>query len=226
MATMNSFPPDVPKDLPKDLDEARDDIEGAVGTVRAKASNLAEKATETVRDGYYRAKDAITETDPVELAREGGEAVRDAVARHPLAAFGLGALSVGLIAWASLRGSSSSRFERYEPDYGRWSRLLQGYGSDATDAGESALKSGEKWLRSNSGVARDQARDLAAHARDYAGQARDYADYGGRMIAKRAEREPVAALIGVGIAVYFIGSLLASASASEPAPASRRTAKR
>ena len=215
MATMNTFPPDVPKDR----DEIRDDIESAVGTVRAKASNLAEKATETVRDGYHRAKDAITETDPAELVRESGEAVRDAVVRHPLAAFGLGALSVGLIAWAGLRGASSSRFERYEPDYGRWSRLLQSYGSDAAEAGESALKSGEKWLRSNSGVAREQ-------ARDYASQARDYADYGGRMIAKRAEREPIAAMLGVGIAIYVIGSLLSSASAGEATPARKRTTKR
>ena len=221
MATMNTFPPDVPKnsDLPKDRNEIRDDIENAASTVRAKASNLAEKATETVRDGYFRAKDAITETDPAELAREGGEAVRDAMVRHPLAAFGLGALSVGLIAWAGLRGSAPSRFERYEPDYGRWSRLLQGYGSDAAEAGERALKSGEKWLRSNSGDARQQ-------ARDYASQARDYADFGGRMIAKRAEREPIAALLGVGIAVYVIGSLLSSASASEPAPPRKRATKR
>ena len=215
MATMNSFPPDVPKDR----DEVRDDIESAVGTVRAKASNLAEKATETVRDGYYRARDAITEADPLELAREGGEAVKGAVVRNPLAAFGLGALSVGLIAWAGLRGSSSSRFERYEPDYGRWSRLLQSYGSDAQEAGESALKSGEKWIRSNGSVARDQ-------ARDYASQARDYADLGGRMIARRAEREPIAALLGVGIAVYVIGSLLTSAATAEPAPARKRTTKR
>ena len=42
------------------------------------------------------------------------------------------------------------------------------------------------------------------------------------MLAKRAEREPIAALLGVGIAVYFIGSLLASSS--EPAPARKRTA--
>lgn len=216
MATMNSFPPDVPKDL----DEAQDDIEGAVGTVRAKASNLADKATETVRDGYYRAKDALTEADPAEMVREGGEAVRDAVERHPLAAFGLGALSVGLIAWATLRGSSSaSRFERYEPDYGRLRSLFDSYRSEAADTGESALKSSEKWLRSHGSSARD-------HARDYASQARDYADYGGRMIAKRAEREPVAALLGVGIAVYFIGSLIASATASDSPPARRRTTKR
>ena len=215
MATMNTFPPDVPKNL----DEAGDEVEGAVGTVRAKASNLAEKATETVRDGYYRAKDALTETDPVELAREGGEAVRDAVERHPLAAFGLGALSVGLIAWATLRGSSTSRYERYEPDYGRLRGLFDSYRHEAADTGESALKSGEKWLRSHSSAARD-------HARDYASQARDYADYGGRMIAKRAEREPVAALLGIGIAVYFIGSMIASATASDPAPTRRRTTKR
>ncbi|PZN99907.1 MAG: hypothetical protein DCF30_10770 [Hyphomicrobiales bacterium] len=220
MATMNTFPPDVPKDL----DEAGDEIESAVGTVRAKAANLAEKATETVRDGYYRAKDAITETDPVELAREGGEAVRDAVERHPLVAFGLGALSVGLIAWASLRSSSTSRLERYEPDYGRLRGLFDSYRSEAADTGESALKSGEKWLRANSSTARDYAGQARDYASQYAGQARDYADYGSRMIAKRAEREPIAALLGVGIAVYFIGSLLTSSS--QPAPARRRTAKR
>ncbi len=216
MATMNSFPPDVPRDIT----DAREDIEGAVGTVRAKAAHLADKATGSVRDGYYRAKDALTEADPIEMAREGGEAVKGAVERHPLAAFGLGALSVGLIAWATLRGSSSSsRFERFEPDYGRLRSLFDSYRHEAADTGESALKSGEKWLRSHSSSARD-------HARDYASQARDYADYGGRVIAKRAEREPVAALLGVGIAVYFIGSLIASATASESAPARRRTTKR
>jgi hypothetical protein len=215
MATMNSFPPDVPKDI----DEAREDVEGAAGIVRAKAADLADKATETVRDGYYRAKDALTDADPMEMAREGSEAVRDAVERHPLAAFGLGALSVGLIAWAAMRGQSTSRYERYQPDYGRWSRMLQGYGSEAADTGEGLLKSGEKWLRSHSGGAREQ-------ARDYASQARDYADYGSRVIAHRAEREPIAAMIGVGIAVYVIGSLIASATASDSAPARRRTAKR
>lgn len=217
MATMNSFPPDVPRDM----DETREDVDAAVGTVRAKASDLADKATETVRDGYYRAKDALTETDPMELAREGGEAVRDAVERHPLAAFGLGALSVGLIAWATMRGSSQPIYERYQPDVGRWSRLLQGYGSEAADTGEGLLKSGEKWLRSHSGTAREQ-------ARDYASQARDYADYGSRAIAHRAEREPIAALLGVGLAVYVIGSLLTSASSGSNAsqPARRRTTKR
>ncbi len=215
MATMNSFPPDVPRDI----DEARDDVEGVAGTVRAKAADLAGKASETVRDGYHRAKDALTEADPIEMAREGGEAVKGAVERHPLAAFGLGALSVGLIAWATMRGSSQPRYERYQPDFGRWSRLLQGYGSEAADTGEGLLKSGESWLRSQSGTARDQ-------ARDYAAQARDYADFGGRVIAHRAEREPIAAIIGVGIAVYVIGSLIASATTSDSAPARRRSAKR
>lgn len=210
MANMNSFPPDVAKNR----DEASDELENAAETVRAKASQFADKASETVRDGYHRAKDALTETDPVELAREGGEAVRDAVERHPLAAFGLGALSAGLVAWACLRGSSTSSYERYVPDYGRWGRMLQGYGSDAAETGESALKSGEKWLRSHAGT-----------AQDYASQARDYADYGGRMLARRAEREPVAALLGVGLAVYVIGSMLSSSGTKERAPARRRSSK-
>jgi ElaB/YqjD/DUF883 family membrane-anchored ribosome-binding protein len=215
MATMNSFPPDVPKSI----DEAQDDAENLAGTVRAKASNLAEKATETVRDSYHRAKDALTETDPMEMAREGGEAVRGAVERHPLAAFGLGALSVGLIAWAAMRDTSHSRYERYQPDFGRWGRMLQGYGSEAAESGGSLLRSGEKWLRSHSGGARD-------HARDYASQARDYADYGSRMIAHRAEREPIAAMIGVGLAVYVIGSLIASASASDNTSSRSRSGRR
>ncbi len=95
--------------------------------------------------------------------------------------------------------------------------MLQGYGSEAVDSGEGLLKSGEKWLRSHSGSARNQ-------ARDYVDQARDYADYGSRMIAHRAEREPIAAMIGVGIAVYVIGSLIASATTSDnPAPRRRST---
>ncbi|SEG53321.1 hypothetical protein [Bosea lathyri] len=210
MATMNTFPPDAPKDW----DEARDEVDSATSGLRAKAADMAGRASETVKDGYSRAKDALTETDPVEAAREGGEAVIRAVERHPLAAFGLGALSVGLIAWASLRGSQpASRFERYQPDYGRLRSLFQDYSSDAAQTGESALKSGGKLLRA-----------YGDNAGDYADRAREYADYGSRMLAKRAEREPIAALLGIGIAVYFIGSLLTSSS--EPAPARRRTAKR
>ena len=90
---------------------------------------------------------------------------------------------------------------------------------DAGDAGESALRSGEKWLRNNSGIARD-------YARDYASQAREYADYGGRMLARRAEREPVAALLGLGLAVYFMGSMLSSSGAREPNPGRRRSNER
>ena len=56
--------------------------------------------------------------------------------------------------------------------------------------------------------------------------ARDYADRGGRMLAKRAGREPMAALIGIGLAVYVVGSLLGSASAAAPAPARKRASRR
>lgn len=201
MATMNKFPPDVPKNW----DEASDEIENATSGLRAKAADVAEKATETVKDGYYRARDAITEMDPVETAREGGEAALRAVERHPLIAFGLGALSVGLVAWSALRSPPPvTRWERYEPDFNRLRNLFGAYGSDAAKTGESALKSGQQWLQS--------------HGAD----ARDYADYGSRLIANRAQKEPIAALLGVGIAVYVIGSLLSSSS--EAAPARKRTA--
>jgi hypothetical protein len=52
---------------------------------------------------------------------------------------------------------------------------------------------------------------------------------GGRMLVKRAEREPMAALVGVGLAVYVIGSLLSSAYAGErpaPTPTRKRTTRR
>lgn len=206
MATENKFPPDVPKDW----DEAEDDAERIGGKLRTKASDLADRATETVKDGYYRARDAF-EDDPIEAVREGGEALIETIKRNPLATFGLGALSVGLVAWASLRGASEpTGWRRYEPDYGYWRKLIGDYSSDAASTGESALKSGEKWLRS------------------HGDQARDYADYGGRYLARRAEKEPIAALLGVGIAVYFIGSLITSAATSSepPPPTRRRAAKR
>lgn len=202
MATENKFPPDVPKDW----DEAEDQAENVAGKIRSKASDLADRATETVKDGYYRARDAF-EDDPIEAVREGGEALIDTIKRNPLATFGLGALSVGLVAWASLRGATEqSSWRRYEPDYGYWRKLIGDYSNDA----ESAAKSGDKWLRS------------------HADQARDYADYGGRYLARRAEKEPIAALLGVGIAVYFIGSLLTSAvTSNEPErPAPRRRSGR
>jgi hypothetical protein len=211
MATMNKFPPDVPKDW----DEAADEVENATSNLRAKASDIADKATETVRDGYERARDAVTDMDPVETAREGGRALIDAVERNPVIAFGLGALSVGLIAWTALREPARSSWSRYEPDYGRLRNLFNSYSGEAASAGESALKGGEKWLRGYGG-----------QARDYAEQARDYAGDGGRMIAHRAQKEPVAALLGIGIAVYVLGSLLTGSSQPEPAPRKRTAAKR
>jgi len=200
MATMNKFPPDVPKDW----DDAADAVETATGGLRAKAAETADRAAESVKDGYSRAKAALTEMDPVETVREGRDAVMGAVERHPVVAFGLGALSVGLIAWASLREQRAPAWDRYQPDYGRLRSLFNSYGSDAAKSGENALKTSQDWWDA------------------YSGDARDYAEHGGRYIAKRAQKEPIAALLGVGIAVYVLGSLLTSSS--EPAQARRRPA--
>lgn len=203
MATMNTFPPDVPKDdLADDLDRARDTAESVGRGLRAKASNLADKASETARDAFDNARDAIAEADPAEMVRESGSAALRAVERHPLIAFGLGALSVGLVAWSSMRRPPTSRWERYIPDTGRLRSLWQDHGGEALNAGEKALRSSGAWLDGQRG-----------QARDYAELVRDYADHGGRLLAKRAEREPIAAMIGVGIAVYVIGSLLTSSAA-------------
>ena len=227
MATPNnSFPPDMPKDDQDRIEEAG----ATVSSLRGKASEMAEKAGEAVKDHYVRAKEAVIEADPLETARQGGQAVAGAVERHPLAAFGLGALGIGLIAWAALRSSAPppSRWERYQPDYGRWRGWLQDYGSNAAEVGDRALRTGGNWLRSHRGDAEEYADRASSHAADYAALARDYADRGGRMLAKRAEREPVAALIGAGIAVYLIGSLLSASSgrAEESAPRRRAAAKR
>lgn len=111
MATVNKFPPDVPKDW--------DEAEEAAGTISSKVADTADRAAETVKNGYDRAKAAWSEMDPAEAAREGRDAVMDAVERHPIMAFGLGALSVRLIAWASLRERRAPAWERYQPDYGR-----------------------------------------------------------------------------------------------------------
>ncbi|RDJ20955.1 hypothetical protein DWF00_28915 [Bosea caraganae] len=200
--TSNKFPPDVPKDW----DEAQDEIGNAAEGLTAKAADLAARAGDTVKDGYYRAKDAIG--DPGEAVREAGRYAQDgsetvirAVERHPLVAFGLGALSVGLIAWASLRPSPP----QWQPDYGRLRQLFSDYGGDdALKAGESAVKTGQGWLQAHSGQAQDYARD------------------GGRYLARRTEREPLAAIVGIGLAVYVIGSLLSSGS-SEPEPPRRRS---
>ena len=217
MAISNpSFPPDVPKDW----DEAKDEAGATVRTLRDKASDMADKATETVKDQFERAKETWDETDPVELAKDSGRAVVDAVERHPLAAFGLGALSVGLIAWAAMRDNSASRWDRYRPDTSGWRSLFDEYGSQAADVRDRAMKQGGKWLR------RNDVDDYADRASDYASRARDYADMGGRLLAKRAEREPIAALLGVGIAVYFIGSMLTSAAASAASDEQRQQPRR
>lgn len=217
MATMSKFPPDVPKDW----DETKDEVANATDSLRAKASDLTDKATETVKDGYARAKvavssaaDSLADMDPVETAREGGEALIRAVERNPVIAFGLGAISVGLIAWASLRKPEPAAWwERYQPDYGRLRGLFDDVSRDARKNGERALKTGDAYLS-----------DYASQARDYADQARGYAQDGGRMLVHRARKEPVAALLGVGIAVYVLGSLLSGSS--EPEPARKRPAKR
>ncbi|QEL25588.1 hypothetical protein FQV39_25565 [Bosea sp. F3-2] len=220
MAMANKFPPDVPDNA----EEAQDQAETAVRTLRGKAADMADKASETVKDGYERAKEAWDEADPIETVREGGQAVVRTVERHPLAMIGLGALSVGLIAWATLRSRPVSRWERYQPDYGRVRGWLNDYGSDVAEAGNRALKAGSNWL----GARREVADDYVDRAGDYASRAREYADRGGRMLVKRAEREPMAALVGLGLAVYVIGSLLISASVKEPpaAPARKRSARR
>ena len=221
MAIANRFPPDVPNIT----EEAQDQTEASVSALRGKAAEMADKASETVKGGYERAKQAWEEADPIETVREGGEAVVRTVERHPLAIFGLGALSVGLIAWATLRSRPVSRWERYQPDYGRMRGWLNDHGSDVAEAGSRALKAGSNWLSAR----RDVADDYADRANDYASRAREYADMGGRMLVKRAEREPMAALVGLGLAIYVIGSLLTSAATGAqpaPAPARRRSAKR
>lgn len=216
----NSFPPDVPQPA----DEARETIGASVSSLRGKAAEFADKASETVKDGYDRAREAWDEAEPLETVRSGGEAVVRSVERHPLAALGLGVAGIGLVAWAMLRSQPSSGWERYQPDYGRWRGWLQDYGAEAADAGNRALKSGGSWLRAQ----RDVADDYADSASNYAAMARTYADRGGRMLAKRAEREPMAVVVGLGLAAYVIGSLLTSSSSGErpAAPARKRAARR
>ncbi len=214
----NSFPPDVPKAA----DEAGEAMGASVSSLRGKAAEFADKASETVKDQYERAKEAWDEAEPLETVRDGGQAIVQSVERHPLAALGLGVAGIGLVAWAMLRNPSSSGWDRYQPDYGRWRGWLNDYGAEAAHAGNRALKSGTGWLRSH----RETADDYADRANDYAAMARDYADRGGRMLAKRAEREPMAVVVGLGLAAYVIGSLLSSASASASAPTAAPARKR
>ncbi len=202
MAMTNSFPPD----MPQNPEEAREEAGATVQNLRSKAADMAGRASETVKEGYDRAREAWDEAEPMETIREGGQAVARGVERHPLAVLGLGALSLGLIAWATLRPQPWER----QPAYSRWRGLLNEYGEDAAAAGQRALKTGGKWLHAHRDIADDYADRAGGYAADYAARARDYADMGGRMLAKRAEREPIAALLGVGLAVYVIGSLLSS----------------
>jgi hypothetical protein len=199
----------LPSDAPRNWHEAKSEAGDAANRVGEKATKLGERAVASVKDGYDRAKDAITEFDPAETAREAGRSIKeaggavvDSAERHPYAAFALGAASVGLVAWAIARGQRSSR---WEPDYGPVRRLFDDYGGrDIVRSGESLLRRGGDYLRGTS----EHARDYAREGNDYLRHSGDYAREGGRMIAERTEREPLAALLGVGIAVYLVGSLL------------------
>ncbi|MGX1786411.1 hypothetical protein ACWIGM_06715 [Bosea sp. NPDC055332] len=205
------LPPDVPSSEDAEIDRATD-------SVTARAADLANRTAETVKDGYGRAKEKLAELDPRDTlrdagryAQETGEAAVETVERHPLAAFAVGALSVGLIAWAMTPRRSS-----WQPDTSGWSRMLRDYGDQALRAGRDLVGSGREQL--------DRSRDYAARGQDYLDMGRDYAREGGQMLMKRGEREPLAAVVGVGLALYVIGSLLSSGS--QPQPAAKRRAKR
>lgn len=174
------------------------------------ASEFASRTIEGVKESYDRAKEKIAAIDPRDAVRdagryvqETGEAAVETVERHPFAAFALGALSVGLIAWATMGRRSPS----WQSDSSGWSGMLHDYGDDAVKAGRRLIGSSREQL--------DQ-------GRDYLNTGRDYAREGGRMLAVRTEREPLAAVLGIGLALYVLGSLF---TGSEPQPA-RRRAKR
>jgi ElaB/YqjD/DUF883 family membrane-anchored ribosome-binding protein len=209
---------DNDKRLPPDVASNEDEIDRATGSVAARAADLANRTAETVKDGYGRAKEKLAEIDPRDTlrdagryAQETGEAAVETVERHPFAAFAIGALSVGLIAWAVTPRRSS-----WQPDTSGWSGMLRDYGDQALRAGRDLVGSGREQL--------DRGRDYAARSQDYLDMGRDYAREGGRMLMRRGEREPLAAVVGVGLALYVIGSLLSSGS--QPQPAARRRAKR
>jgi hypothetical protein len=210
---------DNDKRLPPDVPSNEDEIDRATGSVAARAADLANRTAETVKDGYGRAREKLAEIDPRDTlrdagryAQETGEAAVETVNRHPLAAFAIGALSVGLIAWAMTPRRSS-----WQPDTSGWSRMLRDYGDQALRAGRDLVGSGREQL--------DRSRDYAARGQDYLDMGRDYAREGGQMLMRRGEREPLAAVVGVGLALYVIGSLLSSGS-GQPQPAARRRAKR
>ena len=211
---------DNDKRLPPDVPSNEDEIDRATGSVAARAADLANRTAETVKDGYGRAREKLAEIDPRDTlrdagryAQETGEAAVETVNRHPLAAFAVGALSVGLIAWAMTPRRSS-----WQPDTSGWSRMLRDYGDQALRAGRDLVGSGREQLH--------RSRDYAARGQDYLDMGRDYAREGGQMLMKRGEREPLAAVVGVGLALYVIGSLLSSGSSNQSQPAARRRAKR
>ncbi|SFC47409.1 hypothetical protein SAMN05428997_10774 [Bosea sp. CRIB-10] len=210
---------DNDKRLPPDVPSNEDEIDRATGSVAARAADLANRTAETVKDGYGRAREKLAEIDPRETlrdagryAQETGEAAVETVERHPLAAFAVGALSVGLIAWAMTPRRSS-----WQPDTSGWSRMLRDYSDQALRAGRDLVGSGREQL--------DRGRDYATRGQDYLDMGRDYAREGGQMLMKRGEREPLAAVVGVGLALYVIGSLLSS-SGGQSQPAARRRSKR
>lgn len=209
---------DNDKRLPPDVPSSEDEIDRTTGSVAARAADLANRTAETVRDRYGRAKEKLAEIDPRDTlrdagryAQETGEAAVETVERHPLAAFAVGALSVGLIAWAMTPRRSS-----WQPDTSGWSGMLRDYSDQALRAGRDLIGNGREQL--------DRGRDYAARGQDYLDMGRDYAREGGRMLMRRGEREPLAAVVGVGLALYVIGSLLTSGNQQQPA--ARRRAKR
>ncbi len=211
---------DNDKRLPPDATSNEDEIDRATGSVAARAADLANRTAETVKDGYGRAKEKLAEIDPRDTlrdagryAQETGEAAVETVNRHPLAAFAVGALSVGLLAWAMTPRRSS-----WQPDTSGWTGMLRNYSDQALRAGRDLIGSGREQL--------DRGRDYAARGQDYLDIGRGYAREGGQMLMKRGEREPLAAVVGVGLALYVIGSLLSNSSAGQTQPAARRRAKR
>lgn len=212
---------DNDKRLPPDVPSHEDEIDRATGSVAARAADLANRTAETVKDGYGRAKEKLAEIDPRDTlrdagryAQETGEAAVETVNRHPLAAFAVGAVSVGLLAWAMTPRRSS-----WQPDTSGWTRMLRDYSDQALRAGRDLVGSGREQL--------DRSRDYASRGQEYLDMGRDYAREGGQMLMRRGEREPLAAVVGVGLALYVIGSLLSSSGSSgQSQPAVRRRAKR
>lgn len=212
---------DNDKRLPPDVPSHEDEIDRATGSVAARAADLANRTAETVKDGYGRAKEKLAEIDPRDTlrdagryAQETGEAAVETVNRHPLAAFAIGAVSVGLLAWAMTPRRSS-----WQPDTSGWTRMLRDYSDQALRAGRDLVGSGRDQL--------DRSRDYAGRGQEYLDMGRDYAREGGQMLMRRGEREPLAAVVGVGLALYVIGSLLSSSGSSgQSQPAARRRAKR